>query len=236
MPEARKTFDEQLQELRNDVIRAAAVVGEAITAATQALLGDLGVVDQVIADDAIVDDLNHSMEMRAFEIMALQQPTAVDLRTLLSILRIVHELELSGDLMVTTAKAARRLYPKELPPRVRGLIDRMGAQATVQLRVAVDAFADADTTKAVALPDMDDVMDDLQKEMFRAIFSQGAPDEDALQLAVQLALIGRYYERLADHAVQIGAWVHFMVTGELPGPESPSALEMATSDEPRPTA
>ena len=96
----------------------------------------------------------------------------------------------------------------------------MGQQAQVQMRAAVDAFADGDLALAAALPDMDDVMDDLQKDLFRAILTADAdpPDEGMLQRAVQMALVGRYYERVADHAVQIGRWVAFMVTGDLPRP------------------
>jgi len=92
----------------------------------------------------------------------------------------------------------------------------MGAQAAVQLRVAIDAFSDSDATLAAALPDMDDVMDELQKDLFRTIFSLGAPDESALQRAVQITFVGRDYERAADHAVTIGKWVAFMVTGAMP--------------------
>ena len=122
--------------------------------------------------------------------------------------------------MRNVARATRRIYPRALPPRIRGIIERMGAQASVQTHLAVDAFADGDESIAAALPDMDDVMDDLQKELFRAIFagfSGGTVDEAALQMAVQLAFVGRDYERTADHAVMIGRWVMFMVTGTLPG-------------------
>jgi phosphate transport system protein len=223
-PDARKSFDEQLAELKSDVIRLAAMVGESVGAGTQALLdSDLGVVEQVIAGDQSIDELEHSIELRAYELFARQQPMAVDLRTLLAILRILHELELTGDLMVTVAKAARRMYPTQLPPRIRGLLERMGAQASVQLHLAVDAFADTDQALASALPDMDDVMDDLQKELFRGIFEALTPDEAGLQTAVQLALIGRYYERVADHAVGIGRWTQFVATGELPGRGEPEA-------------
>ena len=223
--DVRKSFDEQLTDLKTDVIRIAAKVGESISAGTQALLdGDLTVVQEVLANDNAIDEFEHDIEMRAYGLFALQQPMAIDLRTLLAVLRILHELELTGDLMVTVAKAARRIYPAELPPRIRGLIERMGTQASRQLQVAVDAFADADRSLAAALPDMDDVMDDLQKELFRAIFSTLTPDEAGLQMAVQLALIGRYYERVADHAVGIGVWTGFIVTGELPGREPPTAV------------
>jgi phosphate transport system protein len=221
--EVRKTFDEQLTEVKADVIRMAAMVGEAIGAGTRALLdADLGVVEQVIATDDAIDHLEHDIERRTYELFARQQPMAVDLRTLLAVLRILHELELTGDLMVTVAKTARRIYPKALPPRIRGLIERMGTQASKQQHLAVDAFADSDQALASALPDMDDVMDDLQKELFRAIFDSLTPDEDGLQMAVQLALIGRYYERVADHAVGIGRWTRFVVTGELPRRERPA--------------
>jgi phosphate transport system protein len=142
---------------------------------------------------------------------------ASDLRELLAVLRILHEIELTDGLMRNVARATRRLFGRELPPRVRGILERMGAQASVQTHLAVDALTDSDAAIAAALPDMDDVMDDLQKELFRAIFAVGAPDEGALQMAVQLAFVGRDYERTADHAVMIGRWVVFMVTGELPG-------------------
>jgi phosphate transport system protein len=100
----------------------------------------------------------------------------------------------------------------------------MGAQASVQTHLAVDAFADGDEAIASALPDMDDVMDDLQKELFRAIFSGfsgESTNEAALQMAVQLAFVGRDYERAADHAVMVGRWVEFMITGQLPGDIEP---------------
>lgn len=220
--ETRKTFGEQLEEVRTDVIRFAGASGELIGAATTALLdGNLAVVEDVVAKGGELDELNQATEQKTYEIFATQQPMAMDLRTLLAVLRILHELQLSKDLMVTVAKSARRLYPQQLPPKIRGIIERMGAQAGMQLHLAVDAFADADHALADALPDMDDVMDDLQKQLFRAIFSLCEPDENGLQQAVQLALVGRYYERVADHAVLIGMWTNFMVTGDLPTREPP---------------
>src|SRR5665213_413772 len=168
------------------------------------------------------------IEHTVYQLFALQQPMAGDLRAMLTVLRILHEIELTGGLMHNVARATRRLYPRDLPPRIRGIIERMGAQASVQTHLAVDAFADGDEAIASALPDMDDVMDDLQKELFRAIFagfSGESTDEAALQMAVQLAFVGRDYERAADHAVMIGRWVEFMVTGQLPG-EVPGDLDL----------
>jgi phosphate transport system protein len=224
--ETRRTFDEQLQEVRADVVKLAVKTCEQISAATQALLdADLTVVDDIYDVHGEIKERVLQIEHRVYQLFALQQPMASDLRAMLAVLRILHEIELTGGLMRNVARATRRLYPRELPPRIRGIIERMGAQASVQTHLAVDAFADGDEAIASALPDMDDVMDDLQKELFRAIFagfSGESTDEAALQMAVQLAFVGRDYERAADHAVMIGRWVEFMVTGQLPGDVEPT--------------
>ncbi len=224
MTETRKAFHEELKELRTNVTRLGAMVLEAIQGATAALLeGDLAAGEQVLRSGRDIDALRHSIEEHVFYLLAQQQPLAVDLRTLVSILRVIHELELSGHLMVNTTRASRRLYPQELEPRLRGIIDRMREQATLQLRVAMDAFADLDATKASVLADMDEVMEDLQKDLFRAILDTSKIDESALQRAVQMALVGRFYERTADHAVTIGERVAFMVTGRMPLSDSVAA-------------
>ena len=216
MPETRKVFHEELDELTSAVVRLAAMASEAIQSGTSALLDfDLAGAEQMIADDRILDGLAHDMEERVYLLLARQQPMAVDLRTLVTIVRVAHELERIGDLMVNVAKATRRIYPRELDPKLRGIIDRMREQATAQLQVAADAFADRDAERARALNDMDDVMDDLQKELFRTIFSFPARDEAAVQLAVQVALVGRYFERIADHAVNVAERVPYMVSGTL---------------------
>ncbi len=219
--EARKTFHESLDELRIDVIRLAALTTEAIAAGTQAFLdADLGAAERVIEKDDEIDNLTHSIEDRCYLLLARQQPMASDLRTVVAVLRIVHELERSADLMVNVAKTTRRLYPHPLDPKLRGIIQRMGEQAGTQTRVALDAFADSDPSAAHALADMDDAMDDLTKSLFRHILTGGgSDDEESILQAVQLALVGRHYERIADHAVTIGQRVGFMVTGEHPQPD-----------------
>ncbi|MGH9042877.1 MAG: phosphate signaling complex protein PhoU [Acidimicrobiia bacterium] len=217
--EIRRSYHERLDDLCHDVCRLGSLAGEAIGGGTEALLdADLGAADRVISGDMFLDDLTHSIEERSYRLLALQQPMASDLRRLVTVLRIIHEIERVGDLIVNVAKTTRRLYPFELPPRVRGLIARMGNQAGVQLRVALEAFAEEDAARALALPDMDDVMDELQKELFRVIFSTFEEGEAGLHRAVQVALVGRYYERIADHAVNVGHRVAYMVTGELPEP------------------
>jgi phosphate transport system protein len=218
--EARKSFHDSLDDLRTDVIRLAALTTEAIAAGTQALLdGDLNAAEAVIEADDVIDDLTHSIEDRTFLLLARQQPLATDLRFLVTVMRVAHELERSADLMVNVAKTTRRLYPHQLDPKLRGIIDRMGTQASNQTRVAIDAFADSDPSWAAALADMDDAMDELTKSLFRHVLAGDGSDEAAVVLAVQMALVGRHYERIADHAVTIAERVGFMVTGEHPSPE-----------------
>lgn len=225
MVETRRTFDDQLHEVRAEVVKLAVKICEQIGAATQAFLdADLTLVDEIYDAHREIKERVLQIEHRVYQLFALQQPMASDLRAMLAVLRILHEIELTGGLMRNVARATRRLYPRELPPRIRGIIERMGAQASVQTHLAVDAFADSDEAIASALPDMDDVMDDLQKELFRAIFAGFAgesTDEAVLQMAVQLAFVGRDYERAADHSVMIGRWVQFMITGQLPGDVEP---------------
>jgi phosphate transport system protein len=225
--ETRRSFQDQLDEIRAEVVKLAVDVSEQIGAATQALLdADLALVDEIFEARERIRTRGHQLEQRVYQLFALQQPMASDLRAMLAVLRIVHEIELTAGLMRNVARATRRLYPRSFPPRIRGLIGRMGQQAADQVRVAIDSFADADEGKAGVLADMDDVMDDLQKELFRAIFAgfaDEAVDEGQLQMAIQLAFVGRDYERTADHAVMIGRWVNFMVTGLLPGDDDEAA-------------
>ena len=174
MNEIRHTYHSQLDDLKGDVIKLSALATEAVAKGTDVLLNaDLAGADQVIAEDARLDELTHSIEERCYQLLARQQPMASDLRMVVAVLRTIHEIERTGDLMVNVAKTTRRLYPVELADPIRRIIDRMGNQAGVQLRLAIEAFAEADCARALALEDMDDVMDDLQRELFRTIFALG---------------------------------------------------------------
>jgi phosphate transport system protein len=231
MDETRQVYHSQLDGLRVDVVRLGLMASDAIAAGTDAFLeADLAGADRVIHADAAMDELTHSLEERCYTTLARQQPMASDLRMVVAVLRTIHELERTGDLMVNVAKTTRRLYPVELPDPIRRIIEQMGRQAGVQLRLALEAFAESDCVRAMALEDMDDVMDDLQRELFRTIFALGRADEAGLQQMVQVALVGRYYERMADHAVNIAERVTYMVTGEIPGTEDGNGANGITLD------
>jgi phosphate transport system protein len=213
MTQIRHAFHDELENLHAEVSRLGALSVKAVQKGTEAFLqADLAKVEEVIAADAHIDELMFSVEVRAYELVARQQPMAVDLRTLIAIMRVVHEIERVGDNMVNVVKAGRRLLPYSLTPTLHDLLSQMCVQAVKQLEVAYDVFARKDAEKAATLADMDDVMDQLQKDLFGAILREGG-DDDTTQQAIQIALVGRYYERVADHAVNVADRVPFMVSG-----------------------
>jgi phosphate transport system protein len=193
------------------------MVTETIPQGTEALLsGDLGEAKAVIEGDDPIDALTLQIEERCYRLLALQQPMASDLRAIVTAIRLTSEIERSGDLMVNVAKASRRLYRTDFDPRLRALIARMATEATKLFQFAVDAYQDGDADRAAALDDMDDALDTLHSRFITAIFESHETKNLDLEAGVQLALIGRYYERIGDHAVNIGERVQYMVTGWLP--------------------
>lgn len=205
----------RIDDVRIDVVRLASLTTDAIANGTQALLdGDLDAADRVVADDDAVDSLRHAVEDQCLWIFGRPGLTPGDLRFVGIAMKVAHELERSADLMVNVAKATRRLSPRPLHPSAGRIVDRLGRQASVQLRVAINAFADRDPSWAAALSDMDETIDELEKSLFRHVLAADGTDDGALNDAVQLALVARHYERIGDHAVTIAQQVHFVVTGE----------------------
>jgi phosphate transport system protein len=213
----RKGFQHQLDEIRAEIVRAGGIVIETLPRGTEILLNsDLEGANRLIDGDVLLNDLTRTLEDRLYRLLALQQPVAGDLRSIVAAIRMTSEIERSGDLVVNICKGARRLYGYELDPPLRGLIARMSTQAQLLYRYAIDAYVEADANLARALPDIDDVLDRLHADFIQAIFEAHAATKLDLQAGVQLALIGRFYERIGDHAVNIGERVQYMVTGEIP--------------------
>ncbi|MEA3214175.1 MAG: phosphate transport system protein [Acidimicrobiia bacterium] len=222
----RKALHNDIDELRVEVVRLAAMVGDVIVRATEALLSyDMDAAAELIMHDDEVDALSIDIEERCFKLLALQQPMASDLRAIVASMKINADIERSGDLMVNVAKGARRMYGVQLPPRLRGLIQQMSDEADRLLRLAVDAFSDRNGPLGAALNDIDDRLDLLQAEFVQAIFEAHAAGDIDLQAAVQLAVICRYYERVGDHAVNIGERVRFMTDGRLPEHEGAARVK-----------
>jgi len=217
MEELRKAFHVRLDQAKSELVRLAASVTELIPRATAVLLeGDLEGADYIIRGDDEIDARSIELEEHCYQILVLQAPVASDLRQVIAVLRMVAEVERSADLVANICKAARRIYGHELDPKLRGIIARMGDQAQQLFEAAIASFVENDAAKAAALDDMDSYLDGLQKQFVQAIFESHAGSRIDLQVAVQLAVVARFYERIGDHAVNIGERVRFVITGWLP--------------------
>ena len=215
--ELRKGFHEQFETARNDLALLAATVTELIPRATAILLeGDLEGADYLIRGDDEINVRSIELEERCYQMIALQAPVATDLRQVMSLVRMVAEIERSADLCANICKGARRIWGHDLDPKLRGIITLMGQQAQQLYTAAIDAFIENDLAKASAIDDMDSYLDSLQKQFVQAIFESHAGGRIDLQVAVQLAMVASFYERIGDHAVTIGQRVEFIITGWLP--------------------
>lgn len=215
MDELRRGFHTDLAEAKNELVRLAAQVTETIPRATAVLLdGDLEGADYLIRADEAINTRTLELEEHCYRILALQAPVAADLRQVVALLRMAAEVERSADLLCNICKAARRIYGHDLDPKLRGIISRMGEQAEQLYEAAIASFVENDAAKAAALDDMDSFLDGLQKQFVQAIFESHAGGRIDLQVAVQLAVVARFYERIGDHAVNIGERVQFIITGE----------------------
>ncbi len=215
--ELRRSYHQGLEDIRSELVRIAASVIEAIPRATEILLDqDLEGADYLIQGDDEIDARCVELEERCYQLIALQAPVAGDLRAIVAAVKMIGEIERSADLTVNICKAARRIYGHELNPKLRGLIEKMGAQAQRLYAEAMDAYVTNDAAKAAAIDEMDSFLDGLQKQFVQVIFESHAAGSIDLQVAVQLAVVARFYERIGDHAVNVGEKVRYLVTGWLP--------------------
>ena len=207
MSEHRQEFDNELEAIESKVIELFAMVGEGLPAATDALLNsDNDAYAMLVQRDRIIDALYVEIEGLANREIVLQAPVASDLRFLLSVLRIVPELERSHDLVVHIAAAANHILGAELTPRAQGLVRRMGDLAAEMWRKAADSWYQRDRTAAVVLAERDEDMDELHASLIAELASGGT----AVPVAMEMALVARDYERLGAHAVNIARRVVYL--------------------------
>jgi phosphate transport system protein len=217
MNDLRPEFHHEVEDIRSDVARLAASIVELIPRVTDVLLQqDLEGAEYVLRGDDEIDARALDIEERALRVLALQAPVATDLRHVAACLKLAPEIERSADLCCNICKAARRIYGHVLDPKLRGLIQRMSDQAQQEYKQVVEAYVAVDAVRAAAIRDMDDYLDDLHREFIQQIFESHAAGAIDLQVAVQLAVVARFYERLGDHAVNISHRVMYIATGWLP--------------------
>jgi phosphate transport system protein len=184
--------------------------------ATRALLkADAHAAETVISGDRDIDASRELIESRALQLLATQQPVATDLRQLVATLRMVADLERIGDLSVHIAKVSRLRAPEvAVPGPLQPTISEMADVADKMIGAASRIVADRDVAAAAAIESDDDEMDMLRRSLFRVLLSDDW--DHGVEPAIDLALLGRYYERIGDHAVGVARRVVFLVTGETP--------------------
>ena len=209
--ELRKSFHQDLAEIDGAVVQLLALVAEGLAAATEALLsGDVKLATDLMARDDVIDDLYLQAEHAIQQSLARQSPMAADLRFLLSVMRIVPELERSHDLAEHIARRATRGLTGELTPRVRGLLGQMGRVGVAMWREAADAYVERDAAAADSLANRDDELDELHVSLTAELMSGALP----VPVVLEMALVGRFYERLGDHAVNIANRIKYLASGE----------------------
>lgn len=214
MREMRENYHGQLDAIVVSLVGLTETVGDAVNRATQALMNaDLQLAEQVISDDAVVDAAHDDIEQRAFNLLARQSPVAGELRTIVAALRMTHALGRMGDLAAHIAKVARLRYPtKAVPDPIRPLFAEMARIAEDIVAKAGTTIAAHDADRARELEIDDDAMDAKHRELFRELLSDSW--SHGVESAVDVTLLGRYYERFADHAVAVARRVIYLVTGE----------------------
>lgn len=211
--ELRTGFHQQMGDVEAKIIQLFALVAEDLAAATQALLsGDTDSMQILASREVEIDALYRDIENLVNSMFALQAPVATDLRFLLSVLRIVPELERSHDLVSHIANRADGTLGQELSPRTRGLIERMGAVGTEMWRQAADSWYQRDGAAANRLDERDDEIDTLHA----ALEDELAKGQMPTQMTMAMTLVGRFYERLGDHAVNIARRVIYLAGSEAP--------------------
>ena len=209
----RESYHEALGSVVNDLVAMTGRVQDAVKGATRALLeADLEAAEQVISDDSELDRLHDEVENRCFVILARQSPVAGELRTLVAALRMVGDLARMGDLAAHVAKIARMRYPKHaVPESLESNFGRMSVLADEMVEIAGRTLRERNVLDAEKMADHDEEMDALRTSQFQELLDDNW--SHGVQSAVDCALLGRYYERIADHAVLMGSRVIYIVTG-----------------------
>ncbi len=210
----RTAFQDELDGVTQTLSELSTLVSGAITQATHALLtADLSEAEAVIAADDRVDEIQHELDSRIIDIIARQQPVASDLRALVTALRMSADLERMGDLAHHIAKVTRLRHPgAAVPSELLLTVEEMGKVARLISDKVGGIINSKDIDKALEVEKDDDEMDLLHRKLFLVLLDPSWPH--GIETAIDMTLIGRYYERYADHAVSVSRRIHFQVTGK----------------------
>ncbi len=214
----RDVYQEQLDALAEALAGMCEQVATAMEKATRSLLEvDLQLAEEVISEDIRIDAVRATAEEQAFALLALQAPVATDLRIVVSAIHGAGDIERMGDLALHVAQAARRRHPQPvLPDEVAGYFAEMGRVAVALALKASEVIRTRDIAEAAQLEIDDDAMDDLHRHLFTVLMDRNWTH--GVGPAVDITLLGRFYERYADHAVAVARRIVYVITGQMPGP------------------
>ncbi len=209
----RDAFHDDLDAIGQSLVEMSDLAKTAMLRSTKAILeADLGIAEEVISEDERIDALHHDLDTRILTLMARQQPVAGDLRTLVASIRMSSDIERMGDLAHHIAKLARMRFPAcAVPPELVFIIQEMGDVAQRIMTKTTGIITSRDTLAAVELEKDDDEMDKLHRKLFEILLDDNWAH--GIETAIDMTLLGRYYERYADHAVSVARRVYFLVTG-----------------------
>ena len=211
----RQHFDEILSKLRRDLVELGSLVTENVRRAGHAMVERrLDLIDEVRAADEEVDRRHTEIEKEVFSIIALQQPFAGDLRLLVASTRIVYEVERSGDLAVNCVNALERVDGFPDSPRVIGMLAEIVDASSALFARGINAIAELPPDAGAVLDAADDHVDDLVSAYYTEIGK--ISEELGLDAAIGMMRVGRFLERIADHAVNIGEQITYAVTAQMP--------------------
>lgn len=216
MSSTRHNFDLALADLQQDILRMGSLVELAIHKAVQSLSAqNTELAEEVIKGDALIDQLELSIEDKCLKLIATQQPIAGDLRKIGAGLKSIADLERMGDNSVAIAKVTKRLAGQSL---IKPLVDipRMAILAQQMVKDGLDAYVKGDVELAKTLNSKDDEVDHIYSQIFRELLTYMMEDPRTITQATYLLFVGRYLERIADHATNIGENVVYLVTGHRP--------------------
>jgi phosphate transport system protein len=212
--EAVRHFQAALDQLRERLLQMGGLAEERVRDAVAALVSrDDALIARVVTGDEPLNALHIDIDDRCFRLLALHQPMATDLRTIVAAVKINTDLERVGDLAVNIAEAAKRYVQH---PPVKQLVDipRMGKIAQAMLRDALDAYVRRERALAQSVLDCDDQLDALKSQVFRELLTYMLQDPSTIEPALDLVLVSRHLERIGDHATNIAEDVIFMVSAE----------------------
>lgn len=216
----RDVFHEDLDAINHTLVSMSNLVADAMNRATKALLEpNLEMAEEVIAADDKVDAIQHDLDNKTLLVMARQQPVASDLRNLVTSLRMSADFERMGDFCHHIARIARMRYPQSaVPAELAPTIQAMGEVAEKLIRKLSGLLQSRDINVALEVERDDDEMDRLHRKLFEILLDDKW--EHGIETAIDITLLGRYYERCADHAVSVSRRVYFLVTGEYASKQS----------------